>query len=298
MVKSTHAARASMPLSILLALSGAALIGAGQSASAGGWELQQFSAQDGSERRTGDCAYNGVDAAPNGDLSAIAFRRKGGAAAGSLVELIDAQAWTADGATTAVATRPGRIAPLAQVAAPPPRTPPYDPTVGQSMRAQCNAECFGGADKCLADPQAAPKPGVCDTRAIACLASCPKCVQAYVDCRTDPTHPGEAVACMTRELACAAQDRKAAAARTDWITFSGGEGASLESAVVIDGARNEEEGVLAERYWVARRHPGWRSLRQALLPQDDRRYDLMEFAAPDGSAQTLYFDITGFFGKM
>lgn len=51
--------------------------------------------------------------AEDGDLLMIAFRRKGGSTAGSVVDLADAQAWTADGEAMTVATRSGAIAALA-----------------------------------------------------------------------------------------------------------------------------------------------------------------------------------------
>ncbi len=175
---------------------------------------------------------------------------------------------------------------------------PYDPAVANSMRAQCNSDCFKRADSCAADAQTAPQPGVCDTRAISCFVSCAKCVKGYADCRTNPAVPGDVMACMVREIACGSEDRKAAETRTDLISFSGGDGASLDGAVVIAGARNENEGVVAELYWATRHHPGWRKTSQALAKRDARRYDQINFIAPDNSQHALYFDITGFFGKL
>jgi hypothetical protein len=51
--------------------------------------------------------------AEDGDVLMIAFRRKGGSTAGSIVDLTDAQAWTADGEAMTVAIRSGAIAALA-----------------------------------------------------------------------------------------------------------------------------------------------------------------------------------------
>ena len=51
--------------------------------------------------------------AEDGDLLMIAFRRKGGSTAGSVVDLADVRAWTADGEAMTVATRSGAIAELA-----------------------------------------------------------------------------------------------------------------------------------------------------------------------------------------
>jgi hypothetical protein len=81
------------------------------------------------------------------------------------------------------------------------------------------------------------------------------------------------------------------------LAFEGGDGSSIEQAVVIRNAKNETEGVDAESKWIKKVHPGWRKGNQALLNVKDRSYDQIEYATPDGKARTIYFDITDFFGK-
>ena len=81
------------------------------------------------------------------------------------------------------------------------------------------------------------------------------------------------------------------------IVFQGGDGSSIERAVLIKNAKGEEDGVAAESHWVRTVHPGWRKGDQALLSDKGRSYDRIEYRTPNGETKTLYFDITEFFGK-
>ena len=81
------------------------------------------------------------------------------------------------------------------------------------------------------------------------------------------------------------------------LVFEGGDGSSIEQAVVIRNAKDEEEGVGAETKWIGKVHPGWRKGDQALLGEKGKRYDQIEYTMPDGKTTTIFFDITEFFGK-
>jgi hypothetical protein len=81
------------------------------------------------------------------------------------------------------------------------------------------------------------------------------------------------------------------------IVFEGGDGSSMEQAVVIKHARNEEQGVDAEAKWIKKVHPGWQKGEQSLLSHKDKSYDRIAYATPDGKTMTIFFDITDFFGK-
>jgi len=80
------------------------------------------------------------------------------------------------------------------------------------------------------------------------------------------------------------------------IHFAGGDGSSVEKAVVILGA-TESTGTRAEYLWLDSHYPGWQSHDQSLLNQGHRVYDVMSFTMPDGSRHNVYFDITDYFGK-
>lgn len=81
------------------------------------------------------------------------------------------------------------------------------------------------------------------------------------------------------------------------FVFEGGNGSSIEQAVIIKHAKNEEEGVGAEAKWIKKVHPGWRKGDQALLGEKEKSFDRIEYTMPDGKKKTIFFDITEFFGK-
>ena len=82
------------------------------------------------------------------------------------------------------------------------------------------------------------------------------------------------------------------------VAFSGGDGSSFATAIIIEGAKNELDGVGAERTYVASRHKDWREENSALITKGDRSYDINDYRAADGSKHTLTFDVTGFLGKL
>lgn len=84
------------------------------------------------------------------------------------------------------------------------------------------------------------------------------------------------------------------------IKFTGGDGSSMEKAIVIEGALNESEGVGAEYDYLdllfGPQGSGWQLEQQSLLSDKGKHYD--EMAIVHGGVQaTYYFDITAFFGK-
>lgn len=85
------------------------------------------------------------------------------------------------------------------------------------------------------------------------------------------------------------------------ITFEGGPGDIINSAVIIWGASDHIAGVLGEYQFLAakfgRRDIDWEVVSQTLLIHDHRKYDQMEIKLSDGSQQIVFFDISEFFGK-
>jgi hypothetical protein len=94
----------------------------------------------------------------------------------------------------------------------------------------------------------------------------------------------------------AAQTTDAAAAIG--VSYGGGDGSSFATAIVINGAKNEFEGVGAEHAYVAKSHPDWTEGDSALLGREGRLFDLNSYRAADGSEHRLIFDVTNFFGKL
>ena len=89
---------------------------------------------------------------------------------------------------------------------------------------------------------------------------------------------------------------QAPAASQESVTYSGGDGTSLQQAVVIS-APNSRVGVDAEYRWILQRFPGAQPTGTSLLMVEGRAYDSIDVRMPKGETRTFYFDISSFFGK-
>lgn len=80
------------------------------------------------------------------------------------------------------------------------------------------------------------------------------------------------------------------------MTYAGGDGSSIDKAVVVKAA-NARAGVRAEYMWLAQNYPGYQRSSQSLLMPAGKPHDLIEIQTSDGQAKRVYFDISAFFGK-
>ncbi len=157
----------------------------------------------------------------------------------------------------------------------------------------CARACAAQNKQCE-EKERASQP-VCDTRYIGCYIDCTGCVGQFGRCMRQAD--ADAKACNDAFIACARTSLQARRDDRKPIRFTGGDGSSRQAAIVIDGARNEVEGINAENLWVLKHQPGWRKAHQSLIQAGSRAFDAIEYEAPDGK-HTLWFDITSFFGKM
>ena len=74
------------------------------------------------------------------------------------------------------------------------------------------------------------------------------------------------------------------------------EGTALDSAVLVE-ASDERSGVDWENDWIWRHYGRFRKKQVHLLDAGDRKIDAIDVELADHTEKTLYFDITGFFGK-
>ena len=81
------------------------------------------------------------------------------------------------------------------------------------------------------------------------------------------------------------------------ITLEGGDGSSVEKAVIIKAPDNFI-GVRVEYAWIKKNCPGWQLEKQSAFKAGNKIYDKMEFRTPDGQRKTIFFDITDFYGKL
>jgi hypothetical protein len=87
-----------------------------------------------------------------------------------------------------------------------------------------------------------------------------------------------------------------ASATSAEITFSGGDGSTTATAIVIEGATGSSDGVASEYDWVATNRPGAQVTGQALVQDGEKIYDLVTVQT-GSKTEEIYFDITGFFGN-
>jgi len=75
-------------------------------------------------------------------------------------------------------------------------------------------------------------------------------------------------------------------------------GLTVETAIILEGATNELNGVQAEHIYTSKRYPGWKWRMQSLMDVGDKHYDIIELVGRNGETKTIYFDISSWFGKM
>jgi hypothetical protein len=107
--------------------------------------------------------------------------------------------------------------------------------------------------------------------------------------------------CVIAFSGCATQsteDMHAAPAKKAESTSVGiGDGRSFGTAVVIN-VPDEGAGVAAEYAWIREHIPGGRPEGQVLQHHGGKVFDMIHVKLPDNSLRDIYFDITGFFGKL
>lgn len=103
--------------------------------------------------------------------------------------------------------------------------------------------------------------------------------------------PSGVVATMTRSSCRTLGDRPGS------YRYSGGPGDRLETAVVIDGVKDDRDGISAEYLYIHRHLPGWKACGQALVNPGTRVYDRIDLENDAGGRRPIYFDITNWIGK-
>ncbi|MBN1758084.1 MAG: hypothetical protein JW863_07200 [Chitinispirillaceae bacterium] len=83
------------------------------------------------------------------------------------------------------------------------------------------------------------------------------------------------------------------------ITYSGGSGESVSEAVVINGAKNQHDGVAAEYHFIAQKHgqrgSAWYLIGQTVVREKNKIIDVVEIKLGSSSGQRIYyFDASDF----
>src|SRR5262245_19560383 len=93
-----------------------------------------------------------------------------------------------------------------------------------------------------------------------------------------------------------------AASNSMEITYSGGDGETMEEAVIIQGANNDLVGTLAEFQWLAeefgQKDVDWRLETHSHGRMNEKEIDTIVLRLASGTRKTIYFDVTESFGKV
>ena len=81
------------------------------------------------------------------------------------------------------------------------------------------------------------------------------------------------------------------------VTFSGGNGSSYKTAIVVH-ASDEKSGVHSEYEYIRAHYPGAQFRGQVLALENGKSYDVMTFLDGSGKKRVLYFDIGEYFGRI
>jgi hypothetical protein len=77
------------------------------------------------------------------------------------------------------------------------------------------------------------------------------------------------------------------------VSYKGGDGSSIEQAVIILGA-SESTGVQAEYAWLGNRFPSHELAAEFRFRSGGKSYDLIHVVTADASQRKAYFDISDF----
>lgn len=82
------------------------------------------------------------------------------------------------------------------------------------------------------------------------------------------------------------------------IMFSGGDGSSMDQAIVIESAEGEIDWDEAEYSLIGNLFPGFKLKSKGIVKKGGKQYDHLLGVKADGTKAEFYFDITLFADKM
>ncbi len=92
----------------------------------------------------------------------------------------------------------------------------------------------------------------------------------------------------------------ASSARADevHVTYAGGDGTSIEKAILAQGPKTDFEMTRAETDYLKKHFPHFDVTLQELLSDKGRSYDELDIRDARGHPHEVYFDITATVGKI
>jgi hypothetical protein len=81
-------------------------------------------------------------------------------------------------------------------------------------------------------------------------------------------------------------------------TYSGGDGSAMETAIIVQGARNEAAIVHAEDRWLQLYRPGWGVMERTAFNDGCKTFDRIRLMGPGGMSTDIYFDRGGCYWRL
>jgi hypothetical protein len=81
------------------------------------------------------------------------------------------------------------------------------------------------------------------------------------------------------------------------IKFEGADGQKCSNSVIVENAKNTEEGVAAEKVWISKCYPDAHVKAKAISQNDGKIYEVVEIETHDSVIKQICFDVTKFFGS-
>ena len=93
--------------------------------------------------------------------------------------------------------------------------------------------------------------------------------------------------------ACQSTQKVESGTTISGVAFSENDGLTMETAVVVSGAKHSQEGIRAQYDWVDQHFPG-ATVESVSLVGGDGIYDVYSLKLPSGKTRKLYFNITSY----
>ena len=85
------------------------------------------------------------------------------------------------------------------------------------------------------------------------------------------------------------------------VWYEGGDGSTIDDAIIVRGAGSDLEGVAATFGWMhehlGAKDEGWQLITHSSGSRGDRKIDTFNIVLRGGTAKHVYFDVTESFGK-
>lgn len=86
------------------------------------------------------------------------------------------------------------------------------------------------------------------------------------------------------------------------VTYEGGDGKTIETAIVIKNAENERNGIAAEYSYISKKHgqkfTNWKPVGNMSQSKNGKVFDIITIVSlPENETITYCFEITDFYGK-